>query len=89
MRSLSGRLFASTLAALALTLALTIGVGAVLTRRQVDRSHAAALRQSADNLALQRRRSVSYTTQNECSGGVCQIIAPRAHFAQYVPDVNR
>jgi two-component system sensor histidine kinase BaeS len=87
--SLSGRLFASTLAALALTLALTIGVGAVLTRRQVDRSQAAALRQSADNLALQRRRSVSYKTQNECSGGVCQIIAPRAQFAQYVPDVNR
>ena len=46
MRSLSGRLFASTLAALALTLALTIGIGAVLTRRQVDRTHAASLRRA-------------------------------------------
>jgi hypothetical protein len=54
VRSLSGRLFASTLAALALTLALTIGIGAVLTRRQVDRSHAATLSSLADYLAAER-----------------------------------
>ena len=89
MRSLSGRLFASTLAALALTLALTIGIGAVLTRRQVDRSHAASLSARADNLAQQRRRSVSYKTENEFSGGVRVIVAPRAQLAPYVPDVNR
>ena len=56
MRSLSGRLFASTLAALALTLALTIGIGAVLTRRQVDRSHAATLSSLADYLASRTAR---------------------------------
>jgi len=33
MKSLRARLFAATLAALALTLALTIGIGAILTRR--------------------------------------------------------
>ena len=41
MRSLRGRLFAATLGALAVTLVLTIGIGAVLIRRQVDRSQAA------------------------------------------------
>ena len=40
MRTLRARLFAATLAALALTLALTIAIGAVLTRRQVDKSQA-------------------------------------------------
>jgi two-component system OmpR family sensor kinase len=89
LRSLSGRLFASTLAALALTLALTIGIGAVLTRRQVDRSHAASLASQADDLAQQRRASVSYKTQNTLSGGVRKIVEPRPRLAPYVPDVNR
>jgi two-component system, OmpR family, sensor kinase len=87
--SLSGRLFASTLAALALTLALTIGIGAVLTRRQVDRSHAAALASQADDLAQQRRASVSYKTEDTLSGGIRKLIEPRAQFNPFVPDVNR
>ena len=37
MKSLRARLFAATLAALAITLGLTLAIGAVLTRRQVDR----------------------------------------------------
>jgi two-component system OmpR family sensor kinase len=89
VRSLSGRLFASTLAALALTLALTIGIGAVLTRRQVDRSHAATLSSLADYLATERRTSVSYKTENTVSGSVRVIVAPRAQLARYVGDVNR
>ena len=57
MRSLRARLFAATLAALALTLVLTIAIGAVLTRRQVDKSQATSLASRADDLQLQRRRS--------------------------------
>ena len=89
MKSLRARLFATTLAALALTLALTIAIGAVLTRRQVDRSQAANVASRADDLALQRRQNVNYKTQNKLSGGVRIIIEPRANFAALVPDVNR
>jgi len=59
VRSLRARLFAATLAALALTLALTIAIGAVLTRRQVDRNQSAQLARRADDFATQRRRDVS------------------------------
>ena len=87
--SLSGRLFAATLAALALTLALTIGIGAVLTRRQVDRTQATALKASADDLAAQRRRSVSYVNENKVAGSVRTIVAPRPELAPFVPNVSR
>ena len=89
MRSLRARLFAATLAALALTLALTIGIGAVLTRRQVDRSQATAVARRADDLASQRRQHVSYVRQNQVTARVRIMIEPRATFAQFVPNVNR
>jgi len=89
VKSLRARLFATTLAALALTLALTIAIGAVLTRRQVDRSQAANVARRADDLALQRRQNVNYKTQDTVSGGVRIIIEPRRNFAALVPDVNR
>jgi two-component system, OmpR family, sensor kinase len=87
--SLRARLFAATLAALALTLALTIAIGAELTRRQVDRSQAANLARRADDLALQRRQNVNYTTQDRLSGGVRIMIEPRGKLAALVPNVNR
>ena len=89
MKSLRARLFAATLAALALTLALTIAIGGVLTRRQVDRTQAANIAGRADDLALQRREYVNYTTENKLSGKVRILIQPRASFASLVPDVNR
>jgi two-component system sensor histidine kinase BaeS len=89
MNSLRARLFATTLAALALTLALTIAIGAVLTRRQVDRSQAANVARRADDLAHQRRQNVNYKTQNDVVGGVRIMIEPRASFRTVVPDVNR
>ena len=88
MRSLRARLFAATLGALALTLALTIAIGGVLTRRQVDRSQAAAVARRADDLALQRRQHVNYNRQNQVSGTVRILIQPRAFFHEIVPDVN-
>jgi two-component system sensor histidine kinase BaeS len=89
VKSLRGRLFAATLAALGLTLCLTIAIGAVLTRRQVNRSQAASLARRADDLAHQRRRSVSYVNQNSLSGGVRVMIEPRGRLTAYVPDVTR
>ena len=89
MTTLRGRLFAATLAALALTLALTIGIGAVLTKRQVDRTQVSALARRADDLALERRTSVSYVNSDTVSGQVRVIVSPRPLFAGAVPDVNR
>ena len=88
MRSLRGRLFLATLAALGLTLALTITIGAVLTRRQVDRTQAAALARRADDLAAARRQSVTYINQDYTSGQVHVMIEPRAVLGPFVPDVN-
>jgi two-component system sensor histidine kinase BaeS len=87
--SLRARLFVSTLAALALTLALTIAISAVLTRRQVDRAQAAGIAQRADDLAQQRRQNVNYKRQNDVVGGVRIMIEPRRSFRTLVPDVNR
>jgi two-component system sensor histidine kinase BaeS len=89
MNSLRARLFVSTLAALALTLALTIAIGAVLTRRQVDRSQAANIARRADDLAQERRQSVNYKRQNDVVGGVRRMIEPRRSFRTLVPNVNK
>jgi two-component system sensor histidine kinase BaeS len=86
---LRARLFVSTLAALALTLALTIAIGAVLTRRQVDRSQAASIARRADDLAQERRQSVNYKRQNDVVGGVRRMIEPRRSFRTIVPNVNK
>jgi two-component system sensor histidine kinase BaeS len=88
MRSLRARLFASTLAALALTLALTIGIGAILTRRQVDRTQSASLARRADDLALQRRQSPSYKRGTTDAGQVLIIYDFRSRFVRLVPNVN-
>ncbi|HVU76952.1 MAG TPA: HAMP domain-containing sensor histidine kinase [Gaiellaceae bacterium] len=88
MSSLRGRLFASTLAALALTLALTIGIGAILTRRQVDRTQSASLARRADDLALQRRQSPSYKRGTSNAGQVVIIYDFRSRFVRLVPNVN-
>ena len=89
MNTLRGRVFAATLAALALTLALTIGIGVVLTRRQVDRTQVTALARRADDLALQRRKSPSYINQDQLSGNVRIIVQPRSLLQPFVPNVNR
>ncbi|MDP9284614.1 MAG: hypothetical protein M3P41_06660, partial [Actinomycetota bacterium] len=90
MRSLRARLFAATLAALALTLALTIAIGAVLTRRQVDRSQASAVARRADDLAAQRQQHISYIREDKkLAGNVRKLIQPRPALVMLVPDVNR
>jgi two-component system sensor histidine kinase BaeS len=70
------------------TLVLTIGIGAVLTRRQVDHTQAASLARRADDIAFQRRQSVSYVNQNTVSGSTRTIVSPRPALAAYVPSVD-
>ena len=89
MRTLRGRLFGVTLASLALSLTLTVVIGATLTRRQIDKVQASALAARADDLALQRRRNVSYANQNRESSSVRVIVDTRPSLARYVPDVNK
>jgi two-component system sensor histidine kinase BaeS len=89
VKSLRARLFAATLAALALTLALTIAIGAVLTRRQVDRSQATNVARRADDIAQQRRQHVNYVRDDRVSGSVRILIQPRNTFTKLVPNVNR
>jgi two-component system sensor histidine kinase BaeS len=89
VNSLRARLFVSTLAALALTLALTIAIGAVLTRRQVDRSQAVNIARRADDLAQERRQNVNYKRRNDVVGGVRTMVEPRKSFRTVVPDVNK
>jgi two-component system sensor histidine kinase BaeS len=86
MRTLRARLFAATLATLAVTLALSLGVGLVLTRRQLDQSQATALAYRADDLAKQRRSDVTYIPKDLMSGQVHILIQPREKLARYVPD---
>ena len=89
MTTLRGRLFAATLAALALTLTLTIAIGAILTRQQVDRAQASALAHQADTIALTRRQSVSYVNSRGVQAGVTTIVDTRPKLTPYVSDVNR
>jgi signal transduction histidine kinase len=89
MKSLRARLFAATLAALALTLALTVAIGAVLTRRQLDRTQAVNVARRADDLAQQRRQHVNYVRENSISGRVRIMVQPRKSFAPLVPNVNK
>jgi two-component system, OmpR family, sensor kinase len=89
LTTLRGRLFAATLAALALTLTLTIAIGAVLTKQQVDRAQVNALKRQADNAALARFQSVNYINSNKQSGGVRTIVDTRAKLAPYVPNVQQ
>jgi two-component system, OmpR family, sensor kinase len=69
---------------------LTIGIGAVLTRRQVDHTQVANLARRADDLAFQRRSSVSYVNRDYLlSGHIRVLIAPRRELAPFVPNVNQ
>ena len=89
MRSLRGRLFAATLAALAITLGLTLAIGGILTRRQVDRTQAATIARLADDRAHDRRQHVSYRNGIQKLGSIIVMVQLRATFATLVPNVNR
>jgi two-component system sensor histidine kinase BaeS len=90
VRTLNGRLFVMTLVALALTLTLTVGIGAFLTRQQVDQTEVSSLASYADLVAQARRTTVSYVNSDRLAYGVRTIVEPRSVFRSYgVTDVNR
>ena len=89
MKSLRARLVLATLAALAITLGLTVVIGGILTRRQVDRSQASTLARLADDRAADRRKHVSYRRGNETLGSILVMVQLRSAFAGLVPDVNK
>ena len=71
MRSLRARLFAATLAALAADARLTIAIGAVLTRRQVDKSQATSLARRADDLHAAASAAARATSTRTSSRATC------------------
>jgi len=89
MRSLRARLFAATLAALAITLGLTVVIGGILTRRQVDRTQASTIARLADDRANDRRQHVSYRRGNQTLGSITVMVQQRSTFSTLVPNVNR
>jgi two-component system OmpR family sensor kinase len=89
MKSLRARLFAATLAALAITLGLTVAIGGILTRRQVDRTQAATIARLAADRAADRRQHVSYRRGNQTLGSITVMVQQRSTFATLVPNVNR
>jgi signal transduction histidine kinase len=78
--SLRTRLLASLLGVVALTLVVTIALGAVLTRRQVDRNQATALARRADDLATRERQRPSYVVETYPIGAVQVIVRRRSGF---------
>jgi signal transduction histidine kinase len=88
LKTLRGRLFAATLAALALTLTLTIGIGAILTRQQVDHAQVVALSRLADSQAASRRQAANYQNSDRTVGGIRAIVNLRSALRIYVPRVN-
>jgi signal transduction histidine kinase len=89
LTSLRARLFVATLAALGFTLVLTITIDAVLTRRQVEKSQQTILSLRANDLARERRASVSYVKVDQMLGQVHELVQLRSAFTPYVPNVNR
>ena len=73
---------------LAVTLALTIGIGAVLVHNQVDKTQVDALRFQANDFALQRHDSVSYVNSNRLVGKTRIWVDYRSTFRSYVPNVD-
>ncbi|HEY3185294.1 MAG TPA: HAMP domain-containing sensor histidine kinase [Gaiellaceae bacterium] len=82
--TLRGRLFAALFGVVALTLVLTIALGALLTRRQVDHNQAASLARRADDLATRERQRPSYVVESYDLGAARVLVRRREGFAGIV-----
>jgi two-component system, OmpR family, sensor kinase len=78
--TLRGRLFAALFGVVALTLVLTIALGALLTRRQVDHNQAASLARRADDLATRERQRPSYVVESYDLGAARVLVRRREGF---------
>jgi two-component system sensor histidine kinase BaeS len=82
--TLRGRLFAALFGVVALTLVLTIALGALLTRRQVDHNQATSLARRADDLATRERQRPSYVVESYDLGAARVLVRRREGFAGIV-----
>ncbi len=78
--TLRGRLFTAMLGVVALTLVLTVALGAFLTRQQVDRNQAATLARRADDLATRERQRPSYVVESYDLGAARVLLRRREGF---------
>jgi len=85
MNSLRARLFAADARSACPDLALTIGIGAVLTRRQVDKTQVSELAQRADDFAQTRRAERQLREPGPACRRLRVVVAPRTQLAPYVP----
>ena len=84
LKTLRGRLFAAVLAAIVVTVALTVAIGAVLTRRRPTTQTGALARQADNARARAAASRSSYVTSNSLAGGVRDDRRPRATIKTYV-----
>jgi two-component system OmpR family sensor kinase len=82
--TLRGRLFAALFGVVALTLVLTVALGALLTRRQVDHNQAASIARRADDLATRERQRPSYVVESYDLGAARVLVRRREGFAGIV-----
>ena len=85
MRTLRARLFWAVFAAIVVSVALTVAIGAALARRTADHNVRAALARRADLLAAEERQQPSYIAENYVSGSVRVIVDRRAAMGRYAP----
>jgi len=87
MKTLRGRLFVAVLAAIVASVALTVAIGAGLTRRTAAHSTRANLAHRADLLAAEEQQQPSYIAEDYLADSVRVIVDRRAQMKRYVqPD---
>jgi len=89
MKTLRGRLFVAVLAAIVVSVALTVAIGATLTRRTADRNTRASLAHSADVLAAEEQQQPSYIVEDYPAGAIRVIANRRAAMSRYVSHTDR
>jgi two-component system sensor histidine kinase BaeS len=84
MKTLRGRLFVAVLAAIVVSVALTVAIGAALTRRTADTNTRVSLARRADLLATEEAQQPSYIAEHYLSDPVRVIVDRRAAMGMYV-----
>ena len=84
MKTLRGRLFLAVLAAIVVSVALTVAIGAGLARRAAGRTDRTTLARRADLLATEEGRQPSYIAEDYVAGSVRVIVDRRAAMKKYV-----
>jgi two-component system, OmpR family, sensor kinase len=85
VRTLRARLFWAIFAAIVVSVALTVAIGAALARRTTDHNTRVTLARRADLLAAEERQQPSYIAENYVVGSVRVIVDRRAAMARYAP----